>query len=66
LPVFQKNSNDGIYQEMLLDILDTDNSGLSKIFTMTLSFEGAGFTIYQRNGHKWEKALDVSNYHCGY
>ncbi len=58
--------DDGVYSEMLLDILDTDNNGVSNIFTMTLSFEGAGFNIYHRKGSQWEKLLEVSNYHCGY
>jgi hypothetical protein len=58
--------DEGVYQELLLDVLDTDNSGSSKIFTMTLSFEGAGFNAYQRSGTKWKKVLDASNYHCGY
>lgn len=56
----------GIYQEMLLDVLDTDNNGVAEIFTMHESFEGAGFYIYQRNGNKWERLADISNYHCGY
>ncbi|MCX6319344.1 MAG: hypothetical protein NTW29_18855 [Bacteroidetes bacterium] len=58
--------DDGIYQEMLLDILDTDNSGVAKIFTTQLSFEGVGYNVYQRNGSKWERAADLSYYHCGY
>lgn len=61
-----KDVDDGIYQEMLLDVLDTDNSGVAKIFTTKPSFEGGGFNIYQRAGNKWERLLEVSNYHCGY
>lgn len=61
-----KDVDEGIYQEMLLDVLDTDNSGASKIFTMKLSFEGVGFHVYKRNGGKWERETEVSNYHCGY
>jgi hypothetical protein len=61
-----KDVDDGIYQEMLLDVLDTDNSGSAKIFTMKLSFEGAGFHIYERKDGKWQKHLDVYSYHCGY
>jgi hypothetical protein len=61
-----KDVDGGVYQEMLLDVLDTDNSGASKIFTMKLSFEGVGFHIYKRNGGKWEQETEVSNYHCGY
>jgi hypothetical protein len=58
--------DEGIYQEMLLDVLDTDNSGAAKIFTMKLSFEGVGYNAYQRNGNQWERVLEISNYHCGY
>lgn len=58
--------DDGIYQERLLDILDIDNSGVTEVFTTKPSFEGAAFTVYQRKGNVWEKALEVANYHCGY
>lgn len=61
-----KDVDDGIYQEMLLDVLDTDNSGSARIFTMRLSFEGVGFHIYKKQGKQWLRETEVSNYHCGY
>lgn len=56
----------GIYQEMLLDLLDTDNDGRAELFTVTQSFEGIGFQSYQWDGKAWTRGLEVSNYHCGY
>lgn len=58
--------DEGVYVEKLLDVLDTDNSGVAKVFTITPSFEGTGFTIYSRKGTEWEKSLEISNYHCAY
>ena len=61
-----KAVDDGIYNELLLDVFDTDSDGTSEVFTYVQSFEGAGFNIYRRNGSKWMKAFEGSNYHCGY
>lgn len=61
-----KDVDEGIYHEFLLDVLDFNNDGVAEIFTYTQSFEGAGFDAYQRNGEKWERVLEASNYHCGY
>lgn len=61
-----KDVEDGIYNEVLLEAYDYDGDGSAEIFTYEPSFEGAGFTAYKRSGGKWEKAVEVSNYHCGY
>jgi hypothetical protein len=61
-----KDLDEGIYHELLLDVLDYNGDGVAEIFTYTQSFEGAGFTAYQRNEGVWEKAVETSNYHCAY
>ena len=61
-----KNLDEGIYHELLLDVLDFNDDGVAEIFTYTQSFEGAGFNAYQRNEGTWELVLEASNYHCGY
>ncbi|MEQ1603686.1 MAG: hypothetical protein ABL999_02345 [Pyrinomonadaceae bacterium] len=61
-----KAVDEGIYNELLLDVFDADGDGTSEVFTYVQSFEGAGFKIYRRNGSKWTNVFDGSNYHCGY
>ncbi|MEP6944456.1 MAG: hypothetical protein ABJA02_00955 [Acidobacteriota bacterium] len=61
-----KDVDDGIYHEVLLEAYDYDGDGNAEIFTYEPSFEGAGFTAYKRSGATWVKAIEVSNYHCGY
>jgi hypothetical protein len=61
-----KDVDTGVYHELLLDVLDYDNDGVAEVFTYTQSFEGAGFTAYQRKKGGWEKVLEAANYHCGY
>jgi len=61
-----KNVDEGIYHELLLDVYDYDNDGLSEIFTYVPSFEGAGFNAYKRENGSWKKSFEGSNYHCGY
>lgn len=61
-----KALDDGIYHELLLDVLDYNNDGAGEIFTMIQGFEGSTFTAYQFKAGKWEKAVETSNYHCGY
>lgn len=56
----------GVYNELLLDVFDADGDGTAEIFTYVQAFEGSGFNIYRRNGSKWTKAFEGSNYHCGY
>jgi hypothetical protein len=61
-----KNIDDGIYHELLLDILDYDNDGKSDIFTVKSGFEGNTFFVYHHNAGKWVKVLETSNYHCAF
>lgn len=58
--------DDGIYHELLLDVLDINNDGVSEIFTYSQSFEGAGFNAYRRVNGKWDSAFEGSNYHCAF
>lgn len=61
-----KDVDDGILHETLLDVFDYDGDGTSEVFTHTQSFEGAGFNAYKRNGSKWTRAYEFSNYHCAF
>jgi hypothetical protein len=61
-----KNVDEGFYHEVLLEVFDYDNDGVSEIFTYTPSFEGAGFNAYKREKGKWGLAFEASNYHCAY
>ncbi|MBV9216954.1 MAG: hypothetical protein JO053_12340 [Acidobacteria bacterium] len=61
-----KDIDEGTLHELLLDSYDYDGDGTGEIFTYKQSFEGAGFTVYKRNGSKWAKAFEGSNYHCGF
>lgn len=61
-----KSVDEGVYHELLLDAFDYNGDGVAEIFTYTQSFEGSGFAVYDRDGGKWTKVFDGSNYHCGY
>ena len=61
-----KDVDDGIYHEVLLESYDFDGDGVNEIFTTQPSFEGAGFTAYQRKGNKWTNIFENANYHCAY
>ena len=61
-----KDVDTGVYHERLLDIFDVDGDGDSEIFSYVMSFEGAGFNIYKRQGDGWVTHFEGSNYHCGY
>lgn len=56
----------GLLNELLLDVYDYDGDGTSEIFTYGQSFEGASFNAYKREGGKWTKAFESSNYHCAF
>ncbi len=58
--------DDGIYHELLLDVFDYDDDGVSEIFTITQGFEGSNFSAYRKEGKSWTKVFEGSNYHCGY
>lgn len=61
-----KNVDEGVYHELLLDAFDYNGDGVSEVFTYTQSFEGAGFTVYSKDGAAWKNVFEGSNYHCGY
>jgi len=61
-----KDLDTGVYHERLLDIFDVDGDGDSEVFSYVMSFEGAGFNVYKRQGDVWAKYFEGSNYHCGY
>lgn len=61
-----KDVDTGVYHERLLDIFDIDDDGDSEIFSYVMSFEGAGFNVYKRQGDGWVTHFEGSNYHCGY
>ncbi len=61
-----KDTDTGVYHELLLDVLDVDGDGKSEVFTYVQSFEGAGFNAYAEKNGKWESIFEGSNYHCGY
>ncbi len=61
-----KDLDDGIYHELLLDMLDYDSDGQSEIFTLAMGFEGSNFNAYKRVDGKWTQVLETSNYHCAY
>lgn len=61
-----KDTDGGIYHELLLDALAYDGDQTAEIFTTVQSFEGTGFNVYSRRDGKWTKAFEGSNYHCAF
>jgi hypothetical protein len=61
-----KDLDDGVGHELLLDILDHDNDGVSEIFTIGKAFEGNNYYVYKRAASKWTKTFETYNYRCGY
>jgi hypothetical protein len=58
--------NEGIYNELLLDVLDYNGDKVGEIFTYVQGLEGSGFNAYKRQDSKWVKAFEGGNYHCGF
>lgn len=56
----------GVYVERLLDALDLDGDGALEVVTETDGLEGDGYTIYKKQGGKWNKVYEFSNYRCGF
>lgn len=61
-----KDTDEGIYHELLIDVLDYDGDGRGEIFTMITAFEGNNFHVFRRQGGKWVKSFESYNYHCAY
>lgn len=52
--------------ELLVDVFDYDNDGVSETFTIGRAFEGNNFYVYKRKNATWEKVFEAYNYHCAY
>jgi len=61
-----KSVEEGILNELLLDALDYNGDKTSEIFTFVQTFEGSIFNVYKREGGKWVRVFEGSNYHCGF
>lgn len=61
-----KDMDSGVGHELLLDVFDYDNDGVSEIFTIDQAFEGNNFHVYKRKDATWEKVFEGYNYHCAY
>jgi hypothetical protein len=58
--------DEGMLNELLLDVLDVDGDGTAEVFTIGKAFEGNNFNIYKRETGKWTRTNEIYNYHCGY
>jgi len=58
--------DEGVYNELLLDVFDYNGDGTAEIFTYEQGLEGAGFTVYELNGRTWKRTYEFNNYHCGF
>lgn len=56
----------GVYLERLIDALDLDGDGASEVITEKDGFEGDGYNIYKKQGGKWNKIYEFSNYRCAF
>lgn len=61
-----KALDEGVYNELLLDVFDVDDDGTAEIFTIIKGFEGNNFVVYSRQKGKWENIFESSNYHCAF
>jgi hypothetical protein len=56
----------GVYLERLVDALDLDGDGTSEVVTERDGFEGDSYFIYKKQGDKWNKIYEFSNYRCAF
>lgn len=61
-----KAMDDGIYNELLLDVYEFNGDTTAEIFTIVQGFEGNSFKVYSRQKGKWTNVFENSNYHCAY
>jgi len=61
-----KDTDQGVYHELLIDVLDYDNDGTSEIFTVIQAFEGNNFHAFRKQGGKWVKSFEAYNYRCAF
>lgn len=61
-----KHLEEGIYQNLLLDVFDYDNDGTTEIFTLGRAFEGNNYSVYKRVSGKWTEVFGTYAYRCGW
>jgi hypothetical protein len=61
-----KDLDTGIYQSLLIDVMDIDGDGAAEVFTIAKAFEGNNYLVYRRSGGKWEKTFETYSYRCAY
>lgn len=61
-----KDTDGGIYHELMIDYMDYDGDGTGEIFTIIQAFEGNNFHAFRRQGGKWVKTYEAYNYHCAF
>ncbi|HZG51852.1 MAG TPA: hypothetical protein VEZ40_06940 [Pyrinomonadaceae bacterium] len=52
--------------EILLDQLDVNGDGTGEVFTISYSFEGTNYTIYQKGAKGWARVKEFYNYRCAF
>jgi hypothetical protein len=61
-----KDLDGGIYQTLLIDLMDINGDGVAEVFTLSQAFEGNNYTVLERQNGTWTKALETYDYRCGY
>jgi hypothetical protein len=56
----------GVYVERLVDALDLDGDGTLEVVTERDGLEGDGYSIHKKQGGKWDRVYEFSNYRCGF
>ncbi|HEX8633290.1 MAG TPA: hypothetical protein VF703_03965 [Pyrinomonadaceae bacterium] len=52
--------------EILIDQLDVNGDGTGEVFTISYSFEGTNYAIYQKGAKGWARVKEFYNYRCAY
>ena len=55
-----------VLTEVLVDQLDINNDKMAEVITMTTSFEGATYKIYQKQKGQWATLYEFYGYRCAY
>lgn len=61
-----KDLDDGLGNELLLDVFEYTGDKTAEVFTLNRAFEGNNFNVYSRQNGKWTKVYEGYNYHCAY
>jgi hypothetical protein len=56
----------GVYLERLVDAIDLDGDGATEVVTVRDGLEGDGYSILKKQGGKWNRVYEFSNYRCGF